>query len=133
MTAVHGKDYYVSVDGSDLSTYVKTSTWEVNPDVHDITGSGTDDKNYRGGQVGRTFSMGGWFDSDLTTGPGLLQALAGETVPFIRRVNGTGAGKPQQACDVVVGKYVESQKNDDVTQWTCDFSVAGAVTDSTQA
>jgi hypothetical protein len=133
MTATHGKDYYVSVDAIDLTEFVKTSNWEVNPDVHDITGSGTDDKRHRGGQIARTFTMGGWFDSDLTTGPGALEELAAQTVPFVRRPQGVGTGKPQQACDVVVGKYVESQKNDDVMQWTCDFTVDGAVTATTQA
>lgn len=133
MTAVHGKDYYVSVDGTDLTEFVKTSNFEVNPDIHDITGSGTDDKNHRGGQVGRTFTMGGWYDSDEVTGPGMLEDLAAQTVTMVRRNQGTGTGLPQQSFSVVVGKYVESQKNDDVLQWTCDFTVAGAVTKSTQA
>lgn len=133
MTAVHGKDYYVSVDGTDLTEFVKTSNFESNPDIHDITGSGTDDKNHRGGQVGRTFTMGGWYDSDTATGPGMLDDLAGETVAMVRRNQGTGTGLPQQAFNVVVGKYVESQKNDDVLQWTCDFTVAGAIVKTTQA
>lgn len=133
MTAVHGKDYYVSVDAVNLTTFVKTSTWEVNPDVHDITGSGTDNKRARGGQIGRTFTMGGWYDSAEDTGPAYLESIAGETVAFVRRVQGTGTGKPEQTCNVVVGKYVESQKNDDITQWTCDFTVDGAVVQDTQA
>lgn len=133
MTAVHGKDYYVSVDDVDLTAYVKTSTWETNPDIHDITGSGTDDKSFRGGQIARTFTMGGWYDTSLTTGPGYLETLAGTTVAFVRRSQGTGTGLPEQTCNVVVGKYVESQKNDDITQWTCDFQVTGAVTAGTQA
>jgi hypothetical protein len=131
-TAVHGKDFYVSVGTKDLTTYVKTSSWETNPDVHDITGSGTDDKTFRGGQIGRTFTMGGWYDVSRTTGPPYLETVAGQTVAFVRRVSGTGTGKPEQSCQVVVGKYVESQKNDDITQWTCDFTVTGVVTNSTQ-
>lgn len=136
MTAVHGKDYYFSVTVSavakDLTSYIKTSSWEVNPDIHDITGSGTDDKSYRGGQIGRTFTMGGWYDSAITTGPALLEGQAGQTLAFERRSQGTGSGKPKQTGNVVVGKYVESQKNDDIMQWTCDFTVTGAVTPGTQ-
>lgn len=131
-TAVHGKDYYVAVATKDLSTYVKTSSWEDNPDIHDITGSGTDDKTFRGGQIQRNFTMGGWYDVSETTGPAYLATIIGTTVAFERRVNGTGTGKPKQTCQVVVGKYVESQKNDDITQWTCDFQVTGAVTRGTQ-
>lgn len=133
MAAEHGKDYYVSVDTKDMTTFVKTSSWEAESGVHDITGSGTDDMSFRGGQIKRTFTMGGWYDSSLTTGPGYLQTKLGATVPFVRRVSGTGTGKPEQTCQVVVGKYVESQKNDDITQWTCDFTISGAVTNATQA
>jgi|SRR5215207_452982 len=131
-TAVHGKDYYVSVATKDLSTYVKTSSWEDNPDIHDITGSGTDDKTFRGGQIGRTFTMGGWYDTSEVTGPAYLATIPGQTVAMERRVAGTGVGKPKQTCQVVVGKYVESQKNDDITQWTCDFTITGAVVRATQ-
>ena len=131
--AVHGKDYFVSVDGKDLTQYVKTSSWESNPDIHDTTGSGTDDKTSRGGQVGRTFTMGGWFDSEPVDGPMFLGDIPAVTVPLIRRVAGTGTGLPEQSCMVVVGKYVESQKNDDITQWTCDFTVTGPVAKSVQA
>jgi hypothetical protein len=131
--SVHGKDFYVSIATKALAEFVKTSSWEVTPDIHDITGSGTDDKKNRGGQIGRTFTMGGWYDASRTTGPAYLETIAGTTVTMVRRINGTGTGKPEQTCSVVVGKYVESQKNDDVVTWTCDFTVDGAVTNSTQA
>ncbi len=133
MTAAHGMDYFVSVDDVDLTEFIKTSSWEDNPDIHDITGSGRRTKRYRGGQSGSTFTMGGWYDTSETEGPASLALLGGTTVPLVRRVNGTGTGKPAQACDVVVGKYVESQKNDDIIQWTCDFTIDGDVTRSTQA
>lgn len=130
--AIHGKDYYISIATVDLTLYVKTSSWEVNPDVHDTSGSGIDDKTYRGGQIQRTFTMGGWYDASKTTGPGYLETIAGSTVAFERRVGGTGTGKAKQTGSLVVGKYNEAQKNDDITQWTCDFSITGPVTNGTQ-
>lgn len=133
MTSVHGKDHEIEVGGIDLTTFIKTHNWEVTPDVHDITGGGVDDKSKRGGQIERSVTIGGWFDSNLTTGPGILQTWAGETKPFERRVYGTGTGRPLQTGSVVVGKYVESGKNDDITQWTCDLAVTGAVVETTQA
>lgn len=133
MTAVHGKDYYVSIDAVNYTAQIKTSSWEQTPGIHDITGSGTDDQSFRGGQVGRTFTMGGWYDDTDAVCPSNLEDLAGETVEMIRRPQGTGTGKPETTCNVVVGKYVESQKNDDITQWTCDFTVTGAVVKTTQA
>lgn len=131
-TAVHGKDYYFSVATKDLSLYIKTSSWEDTPEIHDITGSGVDDKSYRSGQIGRTFTAGGWYDVSETTGPAFLETILGQTVAFERRVSGTGTGKPKQAGNVVVGKYSQSQKNDDITTWTCDFTITGAVTRTVQ-
>lgn len=133
MTAVHGKDYYVTIDGVEYTLQIKTSSWETTPGIHDTTGSGVDDTTARGGQISRTFSMGGWYDDDDAVTPAQLEDLAGETVAMVRRPQGTGTGKPQTACQVVVGKYVESQKNDDITQWTCDFTVTGPITKTTQA
>jgi hypothetical protein len=133
MTALHGKEEIITVDAKDLTEFKKTSNWEVNPDIHDITGGGRDSKRYRGGQVGRSFTMGGWYDSDLTTGPGYLETIAGETVEMVRKPQGTGTGLPTYTFDVVVGKYVESGKNDDIVQWTCDFTVDGDVVKTTQA
>jgi hypothetical protein len=133
MGSIHGKDFYISVDAKVLTTFVKTSNWEAEAGVHDYSGSGSDNTNFRGGQVKRTFTMGGWYDASLTTGPGYLETKMGATVPMVRRIQGTGTGKPEQTCSVVVGKYVESQKNDDIVQWTCDFTVDGAVVASTQA
>jgi len=133
MAAAHGKDLHWLIDAIALTTYKKTDNWEVNPDIHDITGSGTDDKSYRGGQIGRTFTLGGWTDDDDTNGPRFLEAMAGDTTTFERRPDGTGTGKRKQTGSCVVGKYVESSKNDDIVQWTCDFTVTGSVTEGTQA
>lgn len=133
MSSVHGADLFVSVDAVDLSAFVKTSSWDQSPDIHDISGSGSYDKRHRGGQIARTFTMGGWFDSDETDGPAFLEALGGTTTELVYQVYGTGTGRPQRTADVVVGKYVVSTKNDDISQWTCDFTVDGAVDATPQA
>lgn len=132
-TADHGKDFGIIIDAVTLTAYTKTGNWEVNPDIHDTTGSGTDDKTYRGGQISRMITIGGWTDDDTTDGPRSLEALAAQTVTFERHPSGTGTGLRKQTGNVVVGKYVESSKNDDIFQWTCDLQVTGAVTEGTQA
>jgi hypothetical protein len=133
MAAGHGKDLHWLVDTVDLTLWIKTDNWEVNPDTHDITGSGVDDKSYRGGQTSRSFTLGGWLDDEEDVGPRTLEAIQGDTVTFERRPAGSGSGKRKQSGSVVVGKYVESSKNDDIVQWTCDFTVSGAVTEGTQS
>lgn len=131
--AAHGKDFNLKLGTLELQDYIKTNGWEVNPDIHDKTGSGTDVKSFRGGQVARSISVGGWTDDDTATGPRALEALAGTTVTFERHPDGTGTGKRKQTGSVVVGKYNETGKNDDIFQWTCDLQVTGTVTEGTQA
>lgn len=132
--AAHGKDFNLILNTTVLlQDYLKTNTWEVTPDIHDKTGSGTDDKTYRGGQVSRSITIGGWTDDSTTTGPRYLELHPGETVTFERHPDGTGTGKRKQTGSVVIGKYNETSKNDDIFQWTCDLQVTGAVTEGTQA
>lgn len=132
--AAHGKDFNLIIDTTVLlQDYIKTNSWEVTPDIHDKTGSGTDDKSYRGGQVARAITVGGWTDDDTDAGPRALELMAGQTVSFERHPDGTGTGKRKQTGNLVVGKYNESSKNDDIFQWTCDLQVTGAVTEGVQA
>jgi hypothetical protein len=132
-TADHGKEFGIKINSKALTTYTKSGNWEVTPDIHDVTGSGTDNKTYRGGQISRMLTIGGWTDDDTTNGPRFLEALVGTTTTFERHPSGTGTGKPKQTGSCVVGKYVESSKNDDIFQWTCDLQIIGAVTTGTQA
>jgi hypothetical protein len=131
--ADHGKEFGIIINANPLTAYTKTGSWEVTPDVHDYTGSGTDDKKFRGGQVARLLTIGGWTDDDTTDGPRSLELAAGDTVTFERHPSGTGTGKRKQTGSVVVGKYVETSKNDDIFQWTCDLQVTGTVTEGVQA
>lgn len=131
--ADHGKDFGIIINTKTLTAFTKTGNWEVNPDVHDVTGGGTDDKKFRGGQIARTLTIGGWTDDDTTDGPRHLETIAGDTVTFERHPSGTGSGKRKQTGSVVVGKYVESSKNDDIFQWTCDLSITGSVVEGTQS
>lgn len=131
-TADHGKDFGIKIATKVLTAYTKTGNWEVNPDVHDTSGSGITDKTYRGGQISRSLTIGGWTDDDTAAGPRYLETIAGTTVTFERYPSGIGTGKRKQSGSVVVGKYVESSKNDDIFQWTVDLQVTGAVTEGTQ-
>lgn len=131
--AAHGKDHVLILDTTiDLTSFIKTHTWETTPDIHDKTGSGTDDKSFRGGQKAKSMTIGGWTDDDTDTGPRALELMAGTTVGFERRPDGTGSGKRKQTGNVVIGKFNETGKNDDIFQWTCDLQITGSVTEGTQ-
>lgn len=130
--ADHGKDAGVKVGTLVLTTFKKSGNWELDPGIHDTSGSGTTDQTFRGGQIKRTFTIGGWTDDVLATGPRGLEALCATTVACERYPSGIGSGKRKQSFNAVVGKYVESEKNDDIYQWTCDLQVTGSVTEGTQ-
>jgi hypothetical protein len=132
--AAHGKDFNLIIGGTVLlQDFIKTNSWETTPDVHDKTGSGTDDKTFRGGQIARAMTVGGWTDDDTVAGPRALDQMAAQTATFERHPDGTGTGKRKQTGNVVIGKYTETGKNDDIFQWTCDLQVTGSVTEGTQA
>jgi hypothetical protein len=133
MVAAHGKDFGLLIATKNLTSYIKTHTWETTPDIHDTSGSGMDDKTYRGGQVSRTITIGGWTDDDTTDGPRALDLMAGETATFERHPDGTAATRRKQTGSVVIGKYNETGKNDDIFQWTCDLQITGTVTEGVQS
>lgn len=131
--AAHGMDTVLLIGTDDISAWCNTSSMEVNPDVHDITGYGKRWKVKRGGLLDGTFTIGGWYDLTADTGPGdVLDGHGGELVPVTRRIAGAGAGKPEQTFDAVIGKYVETAPVDDIVTWTCDLAVSDAVVKAAQ-
>lgn len=130
--ADHGMDFGIKIGSKVLTAYTKTGNWEVNPDIHDYSGSGSTDKKFRGGQIQRNLTIGGWTDDDTAAGPRYLETISGTTVTFERYPSGIGTGKRKQSGSVVIGKWVESSKNDDIFQWTCDLQITGSVTEGTQ-
>ena len=130
--ADHGMDAGFKIGAVVLTAQIKTGNWEVTPDTHDYTGSGVTDKKFRGGQISRQMTIGGWCDDSLSAGARFLETIAGTTTTFERYPSGIGSGKRKQSGSCVIGKYVESYKNDDIYQWTCELQITGSVTEGTQ-
>lgn len=132
-TAAHGMDTVLKIGTVDISAWTKTSTLEINPDIHDISGYGMRDKRKRGGQRDNSFTASGWYDTTATSGPGsVLLPVVGDSVAVTRQLTGTGVGKPQDTFSAVVGKYSETAPCDDIVTWSCDFGIDGAVTSAAQ-
>lgn len=133
MTAVHGRNTVITVATKDISPYTKTSSLELNPDVHDTSGYGITNKTKAGGLIDGKFSMSGTYDNTASTGPGYaLKPIVGTTVAVVRKIEGTGTGKPQETFNAVVGKYVETSPVDDMVTWSQDFEISGSITTITQ-
>lgn len=134
MAAQHGRFTVIKIGSDDISAWVKTSNIEHNPDIHDVTGYGVADKLKIGGLRDNSFTASGWYDTTAAGGTyDIIGAHCGETVSITRQCEGTGAGKPEEVFDAVIGKYGESNPVDDVVTWSCDFAISGPVTRTVQA
>lgn len=134
MATSHGKLTVITVATKDISPYTKTSSLERSAKTHDVTGYGVNDEAHAGGLLGGKFTCGGVYDNTVSVGPrNALNGLLGTVVAVVRKVEGTGTGKPQDAFSAVLEKYVESNPHDDMVTWSADFTVSGAVTATTQA
>jgi len=133
MTFVHGKNTFISLNGSNLSTFCNTSSITRSADSHDVTTYGADDHSYQGGLKDGTASIGGIYDNTAGSSPkAVVEPLVGSVVSLIRRPEGTGAGKPQTVVNVLVLNYVETSPVADMVTWTAELQKSGAANDAVQ-
>jgi hypothetical protein len=134
MSKVHGRHTFISLNGSDLSTHCNTSELGRSADSHDVTTYGKNAHVFEGGLLGGTASMGGIYDNTAATGPrAVIEPLIGTVVALIRRVEGTGSGKPQDTVNVLVTNYVETNPVADMVAWSCEMQLSDDVVSTTQA
>jgi hypothetical protein len=136
MTRVHSKNTVIIIDGNDISVHCNTSEFSRTVDSHDVTTYGASNHVYDGGLGDGTASIGGFYDNTVSTGPRavLEPIIEGKTVvPYVRRVEGTGTGKPQDAVNVLVTSYVESSPVADFVTWTAELQLSGDVVPTTQS
>lgn len=128
MAFIHGKNTYVSLNGTDLSTFTRSTTYNQEYDTHDVTTYGKTRKVYIGGLGDGTVTLEGWYSDSSNNPRDVIVPLMGTNVTFTFRPEGTGSGKPQDSMDVVVGSYNESNPVDNVIQWTCELQMSDSVT-----
>lgn len=134
MAKVHGKATVLTVATKDISPYTKTSNYERTAKTHDTTGYGVDDEEHSGGLRTGKFTCSGTYDNTVSVGPrNALHALIGTTVAVVRKLEGTGTGKPQDSFSAVLEKYSESNPHDDYVAWAAEFQISGAITTINQA
>lgn len=133
MTFVHGKNTYISLNGTDLSAFTDASELERTADSHDVTTYGKNNHVKAGGLLDGTAKMSGTYDNTAGTGPrAVIRPVVGTLVTLIRRPEGTGTGKPQDSVSVLVTKYNESNPVADMVKWSCDMDLSDAITSTTQ-
>lgn len=133
MAKKHGKDTYISLAGTDLSTFTNTSELDVGADEHDITCYGVEDHEFAGGLGNGAVTMGGIYDDGASGPKAIIEPLIGTLATLIRRPEGTGSGLPQESLSVLVKRYVETNPVAEMITWSCEMTKSGAVTRTTQA
>jgi len=133
MTTAKSKNLYVSIAGTDISQFCDSNEHHVKPDIIDKTTYGKNAHVKEGTLLDGNGSIGGIYDTSTSIGPrAVLQPLCGTTVAYIRRPEGTGSGKPQDAVNVVVGEYVETAPVADIVRWTCALEYSDDVASTYQ-
>lgn len=138
MAKAHGKNTVIRlvtattpVSGTDVSRHCNTSEFNPTADVHDNTAYGADGHEKQGGLTDGTFTMGGHFDTSMTTGMrAVLNGNVGDTITVTRRPEGTGSGKVQDVFSGVLSSYTESAPVADLVTWAAEVEISGTV-DST--
>jgi hypothetical protein len=136
MAFIHGKNTFISLGGTDLSTFVNTSEISRTTDVHDTTTYGKDAHVYAPGLNDGKATMAGVYDSTASTGPRatiLADIAAGVPVELIRRPEGTGASLPEDTVDVIVTSYVETSPVADMVAWSCEMQCTDDIDTTAQS
>lgn len=133
MASSHGKDTVILLNSVDISAFCTKSAFSREADEHDITGYGKQAHVVRGGLKAGSVTVEGWYDTSAGTGPrAVIRPILGTVVPYIRRVEGTGVGKPQDSATVHVKKYVETNPVNDIVTWSVDLTLSDDVTSTVQ-
>lgn len=134
MAFTAANNVYLSVGGTNIAAYCGTIKVSYKVDSLDTTTFAAGGHTYQGGMTDGSVSCDGTYD-DTSSGPkAVIEPLMrnGQLVAAVYRPEGTGAGKPQQAFNVLVTTYDESSKVGDMIQWSSEMQVSGGVTDTTQ-
>lgn len=132
MSFVHGKNTFISLGGSDISPYTNTSEFGRKSDKHDVTCYGQENHVYAGGLGDGSATAGGTYDNTAGGPRDVIEPLIGTTVTLIRRIEGTGAGRPQDSVSVLIEEYVETAPVADMVTWSVTMQPSGAVTSTDQ-
>jgi hypothetical protein len=135
MDTQHGRHTVVMLDGDDLSQFSDGSQIEINSDSHDVTTYGKRAHVFRGGLLGGTGNITGFYDSAAGVGSpqAIIKPLVGSNVTFIHRPEGTGSGLPQDSVDALVLKYTQTSPVADMVKWAVDLQFSDDVTTTSQS
>lgn len=131
----HGKLTVLTVATKDISQATKTSTFGGKAESHDTTGYAPtgDARTKAGGLKDGTFTASGVYDTTAVTGtPAALEGQEGTLHAIVRKVAGTGTGKPQETFSGILTKFDVSSPFDEMVTWSAEWDVSGVVNRAAQ-
>jgi hypothetical protein len=132
MAFIHGKNGFVSLNGVDLSAFANNIDFGRSGDSHDVTTFGKSAHVKQGGLLDGTCALQGIYDDGAASPEATIDPLVGTVVPLIYRPEGTGAGRPQKSCSVLVQEYTETDPVADMITWQLTMEISDTVTKSVQ-
>lgn len=137
----HGSEASFAVDNAAgtltvLSTWINSTDFNPEQDVHDDTTYGQTGHTYRGGLTNGTITISGLWDKTVSTGPDvtLTGLLAKKTpVDFEFGPEGATSGDVKKSGMCVLQSYSTSAPVADLVTFTATFQISGAVTSGTYA
>lgn len=134
MGFVHGKATYISVAGTNLSSYTNSVEVKRAADSHDITCFGATGHAYQGGLTDGTVSLKGIFNDGDTSYPRqIIGDALGTSVAWVYRAEGTGSTNPEVDGTAIVTAYEESAPVADMITWSAELQITGAVNTGDQS
>lgn len=129
MAFQHGKNAYLSIDGTDITAYSDSQSLNRVKDLFETTTFGNDDKTFIDGLREYDLSIGGKWDPTLDAA--IDGADDGATVAFVFGPEGNDSGDVQYSGNAFVSNYnVNTPVGGGVT-WTATFKPTGSVTRGT--
>lgn len=135
MTLRHGSKSYLSVAGTDISTYLNSASFDTDLDNNDVTTFGDTWKANAPGVPGGTISLEGFYDPTTSTGPVAVLWTAftgGASVAIVYRPGGTLAGQSQYAFSANITAFGLSGAADGMVALSAAFTATGTITLTTQ-
>jgi hypothetical protein len=129
----HGKATQISVEGLDVSLWTSNSEFTRKIGTSPTTGYGKDDEEYGANLKDADFTMDGKYDVTASTGTSALDAMHGQQVTVIRKMRGTGTGKPTQTFEAILEEYKETSPYNDYVKWSAKLKCTGPVVTTSQA
>jgi hypothetical protein len=129
MAFVHGKDSFISVDASDISSYTDGVTHDRSVDTAETSAFGDDDKTFIAGLEDGSFSLNGHWDA--TAAAALAACFDGGVVAMVYGPAGNTGGNVEYTCNALITNYSETSGVADRVNWSASFQRTGALTKDT--